>query len=1291
MNKKAFLLSAAALAAVSAAAQTVTANHIAWPESRQFPTYVTQWANGSLNLEDENFFISRVKPHVTFRNVESQVYPGINETNDKRLIFWVPVNARTAGYNINALPNGVFNSEVFSTWAYITHFGDWLAPQGFVPGALADAAHKNGVAVSSVASIPFGGISTEWSQSLTEQANLSSETIAKFMLYHGLDGLGYNSEFSGNSAAVQKIAQQHGEIVKYLNEHGNPLAEHVWYDGTNWNGSISFDQGLQGHNAGIFGADKQRRASLFFNYNWGRNQNLAKSVTYANNMGIDPLYIYAGFNQQGNDPGTNNWKYLSQHNVSVGLWGAHEVNYIWAGRNENGSTPMAMQKCYQTRLERFFGNGPQNPAIKLPVKDGSCIDCRPTFFGMSAFMSARSALNWNLSDEPFITNFNLGNGTFFNWEGKRVHSQEWYNLGVQDYLPTWRYWWAKTLRGREVEAGSIGLNAAFTWDDAYLGGSCLEISGTDADAYLHLFKTRYELAAGDEITVTYKLLKGKADVNLVLALEGAETAAAREGALAVMTAEQEADDVVWVTKTFKVTGANATALRGKTVAIVGLHFTNADNLDMLLGGFSITRPDAAHSATPATPRVTLSKVIATHYKGVDGKIIWEMPNNKPAGEPCYNLDVKTSFFKLYAQSEGGEPLFMGITTSWAGLIYSAPVDIESAAKVRFGVAAVSLDLTADSEIAWGEWLEKSNNQISEEIEITHTMLKPGEPFTVKFSDGRHAPVNWGIYNNLGEKVASATNATEIHMGQGIAEVGGYDVVVNDGTDHAVRHGYFVQISPESVGAFPVIYSTSVNGNKVGDEAAIELEGNDATLSYTSRYADGQGSRGLNFSDKAFGVSVAQLGLQAGQTFSISGWLRLDYTTSDNNSFVTIEDRAGSWPYNNWGWFWSRLNEDGTFNGNYVDTYWGMRTANDGTEGMRLFSNYNDSKLAFGAWTHFAIVFEFDEQGHMRNYFYLNGVRQNITAWVNAKKSLIEGARDSQGNEIWNNLAAYTGSASAKGQNQTETGWVSHNYSITSNDWISVGGAGSKFTSIGGLLDDFTVWSKALTEEDVRAAMAGLDRDNLPAEVIAFWDFEDETITNNAFRSLGKKKARAYLYELATGENEGQGGKVYIPAIYDAGCPFISGTTYKVETRPSWSASRGVVSEAVGNSTEGSAKVTYKAEGDYNVTLTLANSHGADTAAFPVLTVTNVEGGINEVEQANRPATIVENGAILVEFPAAGTYTVAVTNAVGVTVAEKTLAVGAAQRARIAIGVPGVYVVAVSANGTPLRAAKLLVK
>ncbi len=413
MQRKLSLLAALMAMTATVSAQSFQDGYVQWPASDQLHNYVQQWSNGSLNMEDENFFISRVKPHKQFRNLATQVKQNINETNDKRLVFWVPVGDVKTDNGANALPSGRFDSEVFSMWSYVTHYGDWTSPHGWVPGGFADVAHKNGVAVSGVASIPFGTITHNWNTCLTGQANLDSESIAKFLYYHGVDGLGYNSEFSGNAAAVQKIAAQHEDIIEYLNGKGIHTAEHMWYDGTSISGGISFDRGLGSHNQDIYGSNGKRRSSLFFNYNWGsnRNANLTRSVTAANDMGIDPLYIYAGFNMQGNDPGSGNWEYLSQNNISIGLWGAHDNNMIWLARASNGSAPKTVQKTYLESIERYFGNGPQNPAIQLSVTDGSCCKFTSDFFGMSAMMSARSALNWDLSEEPFISYFRtISNG-----------------------------------------------------------------------------------------------------------------------------------------------------------------------------------------------------------------------------------------------------------------------------------------------------------------------------------------------------------------------------------------------------------------------------------------------------------------------------------------------------------------------------------------------------------------------------------------------------------------------------------------------------------------------------------------------------------------------------------------------------------------------------------------------------------------------------------------------------------------------------------------------------------------
>lgn len=156
MKKNLFLFSGILALSFSSHGQELKENYMKWPDSQKLGDYVWSWTPGEYLFEDENFYVSRVKPKERFRNSATQIDETLTEANDKKLVFWVPVGYATGG-NANARPNGKFDSEVFSTWSYVTHYGDWTAPQGWVPGGFADVAHKNGVGVSGVASVPWGG------------------------------------------------------------------------------------------------------------------------------------------------------------------------------------------------------------------------------------------------------------------------------------------------------------------------------------------------------------------------------------------------------------------------------------------------------------------------------------------------------------------------------------------------------------------------------------------------------------------------------------------------------------------------------------------------------------------------------------------------------------------------------------------------------------------------------------------------------------------------------------------------------------------------------------------------------------------------------------------------------------------------------------------------------------------------------------------------------------------------------------------------------------------------------
>ena len=1245
MKKNLFLFSGILALSFSSQAQELKENYIEWPDSPKLDDYVYSWQLGVQLFEDENFYISRVKPKERFRNAATQIDETLTEANDKKLAFWVPVG-NVPGGNANARPNGKFDSEVFSTWSYVTHFGNWTSPFGWVPGGFADVAHKNGVGVSGVASIPYGGLTGDWYQGLSGLAYCDHQKVAKFLHYHGVDGLGYNSEFNGGSSFLPQLRVMHEAIHRYLTSKGNPVAENLWYDGTNDSGNISFDQGIGGHNKETFGDGEHIRTSLFLNYNWWQALNTFNESTmntYA--PGRSLLDLYAGFNMQGGDP--NRWETLKDYNISIGLWGAHDNNMLWADRAKNGSTDLAKQTYYQHLIEQFFTNGNRNPIDKIEVYNRGNHHPDDKWFGMSAFMTARSSLKWDLSEEPFISYFNLGNGRFLNWMGERQNDNEWYNIGVQDYLPTWRWWFASDFMGKTADkVVENGLEAQFTFDDAYVGGSCLRIFGSVDNEYLHLFKTEFALSTGDVIKVRYKLVGGQADVNLALSAKGKETAILRESGFKVLTAADEADDEVWVEKTFKVSGTLG-MLNGEEIAMIALHFENAENLDLYLGEFSITR---GAMPTPAVPEITLARVLASHYKGVDGKVIFNMDNDKLPGEPVYNLDVNASMFKLYAQQKGGEPQFMGITTSWAGMYFSVPVSQEGEQEIRFGVAAVSVDMKSDSEIAWSDYMSMGEYTVTDDIQINKTTIKPGESFEISYVDPRHAAADWKLLNSTGEVVKEASGTTVFTVEEGLEEIGGYDLqVICDG--ETTTYGYYVQITSEAVGALPEIQSLTIGGEAVAeDEVKIDVD-ETLTLGYTGRKADGATSRGIEINEGWVGGRMSELGIADRQSFSVATWIYFTMIPS-GSSFFSIDNRsANAWPVNNWGWMWSDLDAEGKISA-YVFRGVGTADANG------LEYTFPNTVLRPNSWNHVVLTFEYSGN-NFRSLFYLNGVLQEST---------------------WFRGGAGSGST---------MDWCPMNYSITSTDWFSfAGGRGPEPVCNNGIIDDLLVWNGAMTAEQVQTVKNGLDANSLPQEVIAYWDFETDANEENYFLAKGSvSTAKACSFKLGTGSGEGSGVQTPQNPLYISGSPFIEGSTFKVETRPTWTAKRGVLSESTGTDLEGSTKLTYSKPGDYTVTLTLENTLGADTKSYPVFKVGDVDGV--EENMAGELRTYTVEDILFVEFAEDGDYQVGVYNASGMLVAQKDAAVAAGQNMSISLGAKGVYVVKVMKEGKVVRTVKVL--
>jgi len=1217
--------------------------------SENFHTLIQGWTPGSQVTADDNFYISRIKPRARFRNEATQVRLDLNAKNDKKLIAWIPVN----NSDFNALPNGVFDSEVFSMWSYVTHWGNWTSPLGRIPAAFLDVAHKNGVGVSGVASIPNASLSASWAACLKGLAGLDVDKVSKFFQYYGIDGMGYNSEFYGGGAYVKGVRNFHAALVKKM-KPVNPVFENFWYDGTNDYGQVSFDGGLGNHNKETFGDKDNVRTSLFFNYNWNRGQ-LGPSVAFAEKLGRDPLDIYCGVNMQGGEPRGTSWSLLPDQRVSIGLWGAHSQNMFWESRAELGSSDEMKQFAYLRRTECYFGGGNRNPVITPSVVDKHQYTAyNPTWHGMAAFMTARSPLSWDLAEEPFITYFNLGNGKFFNLNGERKTSTPWYNVGMQDYLPTWHFWFANKLLGRTAaDVPAEGLDAQFVWDDAYFGGSTLKIFGTTANEYLHLFKTKYALKKGDVITVRYKLNEGATDLDLVLSAEGSED---KGVAYNLCKTERVADVNDWVKQTFTV----GSDFDGKTLALVALNFKNAKNVDLMLGEFSIVR---GNYATPATPVIDAAntKMLYNSKAGMDAKIIFNMPNNKAAGEPCYNIDVKTSHFRLYAQEEGQEAKLLGTTTSWAGLYYSIPTT-KANAKVRLGVSAVALDHKTESEIAWSNYMEPATYVYNDDIQSNKKTIKPNEEFTLSYIDPEHPAAKWEIVKD-GEVVKSGEgNSWTVAL----PETGSYDLKVTgneyseDGAAKQTTRTFasYIQITSEGTGALPEIYSLTANGS---DEDVSLKTGESVKMAYTGRAADGAGSQGLDLQEKRFGVSAADLGLVGKKSFSISFWLKINNLKEGKSATLfNVYNKQDGWPKTDWGWNWSQISPDGSFDG---ITFRGS----DATSNKELQYKYGNTKFPVGNWVHVTMSFDYNTAGQLRADMFLNGVKQTVTEWK----------RLQGGNPVF-------------GPATYEPTYQGDVYSITNGMYLCIGGPLFDRYGLDGVIDNVVVWDKVATAADVKAAMGDLNANNLPEGVMAFWDFEKKA-TDNYFTSAGTKAVKGGMQDMVAGGSEGQATLQWIEPTYIAGSPFVSGETYKVETKPSWTSKNATFADVTGNGEAGSANVSFRTGGDYDVTLTLSNALGKAEKTFSVIKVEFAyPTGVEAVEGAELKAYTVGEDAI-VEFAEAGAYEVSVYTTAGEQVARKAAQLNAGNVVNVHLAKAGIYVLNVKKDGKTVRTVKLIRK
>ncbi|MGQ1787420.1 endo-beta-N-acetylglucosaminidase [Saccharicrinis sp. GN24d3] len=1193
--------------------------------------------------DDDEFFISRVKPKERFTNAQTQVNQSMDPA--RKLLWWVPIGEGNHGWN--AKPAYYFDSEAFNMWNYIDKYGNWTAAYIRCPAAFLDAAHKNGVLTSVNANVGWAASvsATDKGHGQNFQALIDgkAEKMLQFCRYYGVDGIGLNSEFNFSDPA-QSIA--FNGLLKDASAQKDaanwPSFGSVWYNLMTNAGRVGGSSTvLNDGNKDWFYKGGDVNKYFFLNYGWETSA-LQSSEAKANELGRDSYDVYAGMDMQASSP--QSWSALKDRKISIGIWGAHNMNMLYETRAEKGSDPLVQQNTYMARSEGFFTGATRNPANTPDISSnfGYTLDALKSFHGISKFITARSVLQGDLATNPFVTYFNLGNGTFFNINGVTANAGEWYNIGIQDYLPTWRWWLSASFMGNDVVDG---LKANFTWNDAWFGGSCLEVSGETSSEFLHLFKTKYPMQDGDKVTVRYKLLSGNASLKLAGSVEGDDKTAIIPRSSLLKTSD--AADDVWVEKTISVgSGIRDFNVGGKTLAMLALQINDASaDFKILIGEVKIARSE---SVTPDIPLVKKNKLLALNHKGFDFKLIYAMNStiSDPA-TPVYNDDVKTWYYKVYSQQEGESVEFCTATTSWAAYMVAAAHNKAGSNKVRLGVSAVSLDGNSESDIAWGEYMELPTPTIEEGIVVSKNIIKPEEDFEVRFLDFYHpAAKKWEIRSQVtGNIIVTEENVKEFTAK--ITAIGIYDVIVTLADDSKKEYKALIQISPQEVGALPEIKTLTANGS--ADPVTITV--NDAVnFAYTGRKADGVVSRGIDLKEQPFILPVSTLGLNDGEDFSLAFWFksRNFKPLATGTALMNIKDPTAGWPQNNWGMTM------GYVDGRTEQPNW-FRTHIGNYYGDATMSGYSTT-IEPNIWFHVVYVYDYQSDGGL-----------TFSAYVNGKQVL----------------------TSAMGSNIS---------SLSRNTNITIGCPSADLAGLDGIIDEVQYYSKAINAEEVKTSMAHIEAADIPDALKGYWDFEsDVDPTTKNFANSGKDATCVAYYGVPIpGTNEGEvTGFTKEDPNYIPGAPFIPGSVYKVTTTAEWKLGEGgALVSSSGSDEAGVAEVKYSTTGDKVATLTLTNGWGSATKTFSYVRVEDTSTAIDdmatEMDFEAYPNPFKDE--VNVQFSKEGDYTVDVYNLLGQHIYSQLVSVTNDQFVRINVNAPkGTFLLRILKDNKTVKVIKVIKK
>ncbi|NNE34489.1 MAG: hypothetical protein HKN13_04600, partial [Rhodothermales bacterium] len=502
--------------------------------------------------------------------------------------YWANDNARDEGrvavttpWYVSEDPNSFvsygadyFDMFTYTYWQYLDVFMVFNNWNSAMSAELFDVAHRNGVEVYNLIMNPPAGEVEILVQQDDQGRFPGADKLIEIAEFYGFDGWFFNLEAPGTTA----LARQLRDFFIYFNKKGNARnVRAMMYDSWTEAGDVDYQNELNERNDWYFHHEDRAAAHEYYLNYWYDQKRLADSRDLALSYGRDPYDVFAGF-----ETWFHYWK--SGGDLKYPVWDIFPTDRPYllslACFQMNGARDVASDNADYYIREGQFISGMNN--------DPTNTSTGHEWQGLAHYYPARSVIN----SVPFVTNFNTGHGHLYAVDGDVRMRKDWYNRGIQDILPTWRW--------IVVSEGST-LKPEFAWTDAFYGGSSLRVSGRlESDNLIKLFMTHLPVTTESSFVVAFKSGRTEEPTHMNVSLSFED-----EPDEWVHLDVGSSDTPEWNTRRLDLSG-----FAGRTIGAFGLFFDGAaqdQSYEMKIGRMGVI-DGAANVPSPPTDLVVENKV-----------------------------------------------------------------------------------------------------------------------------------------------------------------------------------------------------------------------------------------------------------------------------------------------------------------------------------------------------------------------------------------------------------------------------------------------------------------------------------------------------------------------------------------------------------------------------------------------------------------------------------------------------------------------------------------------------------